>query len=304
MLVNKAVNSIDERVAVSLKTLIDLARPAQGLQLNHLAIRAQQSGGYVSRFKGRGMEFDEARLYQAGDDIRTIDWRVTARTGKTHTKIFREERERPVFIAVDDRAAMHFATRGVFKSVLAAKLAALLAWTASHHGDRIGGQLFSEYSCRELKPQSGKHGVLRLLNSCVTPNAEPLASNAAHPITLAQALARLIQHARAGSLVYIISDFRGFNEQAQRHLAMLAQHCAVVLIFTYDPLESQLPTKGRYRFTDDVRDVVIDSSDVQQLLSYQHRFAERQQQLEQLAKNRGLALIKCCTTEDPIQCLR
>ncbi|MFZ2172135.1 MAG: DUF58 domain-containing protein, partial [Methylococcaceae bacterium] len=132
-----------ELISVSLKTLIDLAKPATSLNLHHLSIRSRQSGGYVSRFKGRGMEFDEARLYQPGDDIRSIDWRVTARTGKTHTKVYREERERPVFISVDNRPAMHFATRGVFKSVLAAKLAGLLAWTAQNHGDRIGGQIFT-----------------------------------------------------------------------------------------------------------------------------------------------------------------
>ncbi|MDD5114985.1 MAG: DUF58 domain-containing protein, partial [Methylobacter sp.] len=151
--------AVNERISVSLKTLINLAGPAASLNLQPASIRSRQSGGYVSRFKGRGMEFDETRLYQPGDDIRSIDWRVTARTGKTHTKLFREERERPVFIAVDDRAAMHFATRGVFKSVLAAKLAGLLAWTAQHHGDRMGGQIFSDNSCRELKPQNGRHAV-------------------------------------------------------------------------------------------------------------------------------------------------
>ncbi|MGZ8916376.1 MAG: DUF58 domain-containing protein [Methylobacter sp.] len=307
MLFDKAAEPAGELVSISLKTLIDLAKPAQALQLNHLAIRAQQSGGYVSRFRGRGMEFDEARLYQAGDDIRTIDWRVTARTGKTHTKIFREERERPVFISVDDRPAMHFAPRGVFKSVLAAKLAGLLAWTAQHHGDRIGGQLFSEQVCREFKPQNGKHGVLRFLNACVGTNDVAQSypkTQAPSEITLEHVLARLTHHARPGSLVYIISDFRGFNDQAETHLAKLSQHCDVVLIFVYDPLESHLPSKGRYRFTDDERDVVIDSSDAQRLLSYQQRFAERQQHLEQFAKKRGLAFIECSTAEEPINCLR
>ena len=169
MLFTKQANSANELVSVSLKTLIDLAKPAAGLNLHHAQFRSSQSGNYVSRFKGRGMEFDEARLYQPGDDIRTIDWRVTARTGKTHTKVFREERERPVFISVDNRLAMHFATRGVFKSVLAAKLGGLLAWAAEYHGDRIGGQLFSEHECRELKPQNGRHAVLRFLNALVKP---------------------------------------------------------------------------------------------------------------------------------------
>ena len=303
MLFNKKIDAVSlprhELVSVSLKTLIDLAKLASSLNLHHTQLRSRQSGGYMSRFKGRGMEFDEARLYQPGDDIRSIDWRVTARTGKTHTKVFREERERPVFISVDNRLTMHFATRGVFKSVLAAKLAGLLAWTAEYHGDRIGGQLFSEHECRELKPQNGRHAVLRFLNALVKPQ-NPIDK----AFTLDQVLARLNQHARPGSLVYIISDFRGINDQAETHIAKLSRHCEVVLIFVYDPLESSLPTKGRYRFTDDERDVVIDASDQQRILSYQQRFDQRLQRLELLAKKRGLAFIQCSTSEDPLQCLR
>ncbi|MGZ5008507.1 MAG: DUF58 domain-containing protein [Methylobacter sp.] len=294
--------SAGELVSVSLKTLIDLAGPAAGLNLKHSAIRAGQSGGYLSRFKGRGMEFEEARTYQPGDDIRSIDWRVTARTGETHTKVFREERERPVFISVDDRPAMHFATRGVFKSVLAAKLAGLLAWAAQHHGDRIGGQLFTDIVCRELKPQNGKHAVLRFLNAIV--NRGGLVTEAAPTITLEQVLARLMQHARPGSLVYIISDFRGINDQVETYLAKLSRHCEVVLIFVYDPLESHLPEKGRYRFTDDKRDVVIDTGDRKRLLKYHEHFSERLHQLERIAKKMGLAFIQCSTTDDPIQRLR
>jgi uncharacterized protein (DUF58 family) len=295
-------NLSSELVFASLKTLIDLARPASGLNLNHSLIRSGQSGGYVSRFKGRGMEFEEARIYQPGDDIRSIDWRVTARTGTTHTKVFREERERPVFISVDNRPTMHFATRGVFKSVLAAKLAGLLAWAAQHHGDRIGGQIFTGNVCRELKPKNGKHAVLQFLNAIVCEGEQ--ASKAIVTITLEKVLARLMQHARPGSLVYIISDFRGINDQVEAYLAKLARHCEVVLIFVYDPLESHLPEKGRYRFTDDIRDVIIDTADQQRLLKYQRNFNERLQQLEQISKKLGLAFIQCSTTDDPLQRLR
>ena len=313
MLFNKkteATNQLrNELVSVSLKTLIDLAKQATRINLHHAQNRSQQSGGYVSRFKGRGMEFDETRLYQPGDDIRSIDWRVTARTGKTHTKVFREERERPVFISVDDRLTMQFATRGVFKSVLAAKLAGLLAWAAEYHGDRIGGQIFSELECRELKPQNGRHAVLRFLSAIVgktnlTSSVNELGTTALPKITLEQVLARLAQHARPGSLVYVISDFRGINEQTETYLAKLAQHCEVVLIFIYDPLESSLPTKGRYRFTNNERDVVIDTSDEQRLKNFQQLFTLRLQRIESLAKKRGLTFIKCGTSEDPLQCLK
>ncbi len=315
----KRANPASELVSVSLKTLVDLAKPAAGLDLKHSTMRAGQSGGYVSRFKGRGMEFEEARIYQPGDDIRSIDWRVTARTGKTHTKVFREERERPVFISLDNRPTMHFATRGVFKSVLAAKLAALLAWSAQHHGDRIGGQRFTHTGCRELKPQNGKHAVLRFLNAITSQDDFNRVDQAA--ATLEQVLARLMQHARPGSLVYIISDFRGINDQVKSYLAKLSRHCEVALIFIYDPLESHLPEQGRYRFTakedvyaaslsgtgaatGDKRDVIIDTGDRQRVLKYHQHFAGRLDQLEQLAQKMGLGFIQCSTTDDPIQRLR
>ncbi len=286
-------------VSVNLKTLVNLAKQASLLKLHRSAKHATQSGAYVSRFKGRGMEFDEARLYQPGDDIRSIDWRVTARSGKTHTKIYREERERPVFISVDNRPAMHFATRGVFKSVQAAKIAALLAWTAQQQGDRIGGQRYTDAQCQELKPQNGKHAVLRFFNMLVEDD-----SGIQLDMTLEHALARLVQHARPGSLVYIISDFRGFNQKSENHLAKLSRHCEVILIQIYDTLESHLPANGRYRFTDEQRDVVIDSGDKKRLLNYHQHYQQRLEHLQHTAKKLGLLLIQCCTTEDPAEVIR
>jgi uncharacterized protein (DUF58 family) len=296
-----AKNTMDnDLVSVQLKTLINLAKPAFQLKLKKSSIRSRQSGGYVSQSKGRGMEFDESRLYQPGDDIRSIDWRVTARTGKTHTKIFREERERPVFISVDNRPAMHFATRGVFKSVQAAKIAALLAWTAQNQGDRIGGQIYTDLLCQEIKPQNGKHAVLRFFNALLKARSIP------HPdMTLEHALTRLIQHARPGSLVYIISDFRGLNQQAENHLAKLARHCDIVLIQIYDPLESHLPKKGRYRFTNNEdRSVVIDTNDNQRAHIYQQHFQDRLDYLQKISKKLGIAFFQCCTTDNPIEVLR
>lgn len=296
----KAVqNSKNDLVAVNLKTLVDLGKSASTLNLHYDQLRSGQSGGYLSRFKGRGMEFDETRLYQPGDDIRSIDWRVTARSGKTYTKIFREERERPIFISVDYRPAMAFATRGVFKSVQAAKLAALLAWAAQQHGDRVGGQIFTDISCQEIKPQNGKHAVLRFFNALVSPTDTVTAD-----MTFDRVLTRLVQHARPGSRVYVISDFRGLNSKAEDHLSKLAKHCEVVLIQVFDPLESHLPTKGRFRFTDEVRDVVIDTGDTQRTLSYQQRFQQQQHYLQQLSKKLSLTLLQCSTTDDPLEILR
>lgn len=294
------MSNVNERVFISLKALIDLAAPAMSLNLKHLSPRAQQSGGFLSPVKGRGMEFAESRMYQAGDDVRNIDWRVTARTGKVHTKVFREERERPVFISVDGRHTMRFATRGVFKSVLAAKLAALIAWAAQHQGDRIGGQLFTDSECREVKPENGKHAVLRFLNVLLTANES---KHTQQTIQLDSVLARLVQHAHPGSLVYIISDFRGFNATSELHLSKLAKHCEIILLFVYDRLEVALPDQGQYRFTDGENDLVIHVNDTQGL-AYQQQFQQRLAQLQQLAKRLKLTLIQCSTEYEPMQCLR
>lgn len=288
----------NERVSVSLNMLLRLAKPATTLKLFRSRIRAAQSGGFISRSKGRGMEFDEVRMYQPGDDIRSIDWRVTARTGKTHTKLFREERERPVFISVDYRASMQFATRGVYKSVQAAKLAGLLAWVAQRHGDRIGGQIFNDTTCRELKPQNGKQAVLHFFNALTKREVSEEAINLEH------VMGRLSHHVKPGSLVYIISDFRGLNHIIENYLAKLAKHCEVVMILVYDPLESDLPTKGRYRFTDNTTDIVVDTGDKQRVLSYQQKFQRHCTEMQKLATKLNIRLLHCASNDDPVQVLR
>ena len=150
--------NIDELIRYQTKSsLINLAAAKSS--------HGKMSGNYLARSKGRGMEFDEVRHYQTGDDIRAIDWRVTARTGKTHTKLFREELERPVLITTDLSASMHFGSQLLFKSVQAAHLASLVAWHAKNRGDRLGGIVFNQHEHLELKPRSRKEGVLHYLHA-------------------------------------------------------------------------------------------------------------------------------------------
>ena len=151
-------------VSVSQAGLIRLSGPARAIALNVLRVNSLQTGAYVSHFRGRGMEFDESRPYQPGDDPRSIDWRVTARSTTAYTKLFREERERPVLVAVDLRSNMHFATQGCFKSVNASRAAALLSWAAHHRGDRLGGLIFGDTTHRELKPRLGRRAALRFVH--------------------------------------------------------------------------------------------------------------------------------------------
>ena len=141
------------------------------------------AGAYRSRFRGRGVDFLESRNYQPGDDIRNMDWRVTARTGKPHTKVFQEERERPVLVVMDASPSLFFGTKTRLKSVAAGQLAAAVAWSAVRRGDRIGGFLFAPGKHRELRPAGGRRGAMRMIQGLVdwlepsadaVQNAEPL----------------------------------------------------------------------------------------------------------------------------------
>src|SRR5215831_25034 len=155
-------HAMQSPVRVTLADLMRLRAAGEAMRLTAPRVRAAASGGHFSPYKGRGVEFDESRLYQPGDDLRTIDWRVTARTGKPHTKVFREERNRPVFVWLDLRRPMLFATRGAYKGVRAAEIAALIAWSAVANGDRLGGLVFSDTEHHELRPALGLRAALRL----------------------------------------------------------------------------------------------------------------------------------------------
>lgn len=203
-----------------------------------MAIQSKLAGSYLARTKGRGMEFDEVRHYQPGDDVRTIDWRVTARTGKVHTKLFREEKERPVFILTDLSESMRFGTKLLFKSVQAAHLAALLAWHVRETGDKLGGLVFSEQQLLELKPAARSQAVLRYLNALikVQQNQGMVAeSNINHALGLMRRLAR------PGALIFVISDFSALDAQGLRHLQSMRQHNEIRCIHITDPLDRQLP---------------------------------------------------------------
>ena len=285
--------TVPELIALNASTAILRKRPRRP--------KASQSGDYTSNLKGRGMEFDESRLYQPGDDIRNMDWRVTARTGKPHTKLFREERERPVFVWVDYRAPMFFATQGVFKSVFAARTAALIAWNAAQQGDRIGGLIFSENEHHELKPGQGKQGVLHLINRLVSHPAWLEQSIEQHVQTnIKTAITRLNRLVRPGSLVYMLSDFRDL-ENAESEMARLSKHCEVVMLPIHDVLEERLPANGSFRLSSGDQELIINTHDSSSLEKYQQHFKQHTEFLEQIAGRYRMHLINCLTTDDPIK---
>lgn len=297
--------SLNESVCVNVPQLVGLNRSASLLSLSSGRILARQSGDDRSPFKGRGMEFDESRLYQAGDDIRSINWKITARTGKPHTKLFREERERPMFVWVDLRAPMFFATRGSYKSVIAARLAGLVAWSAHHRGDRVGGVVFSEQSHHELKPRRGKSSVLRLINHIAGHPAWRRDSREVEDERAgAKALVRLRRVVRPGSLVFLLSDFRNLDDGAMIQISRLSRHSEVVVIFIYDRLESTLPAPGRYRLSNGADEIILDTHDRNWSESYHQRFTMHLNRLESLARANGIHLMHCSTQDSPVKVLQ
>jgi len=291
-------------ISVSQAELIRLNGPARAIALDVLRVKALQTGAYVSHFRGRGMEFDESRPYQPGDDPRSIDWRVTARSTTAYTKLFREERERPVLVVVDLRSNMHFATRGCFKSVNAARAAALIAWAAHHRGDRLGGLIFGDASHCELKPRLGRRATLRFVHQLATHKDWQNRGVPEGSESLTQALSALRRVARPGSLVVVVSDFIGFNRAAQSYLSSVARHNEVLAVFMNDPMEKKLPPPGRYRIVSPEEELAIDTYAAAARHDYESDFAERSHDLEAFCHRYGVHLMPMSTNDDPVATLQ
>ena len=289
-------------VRVEVTDLLALRQGARALSLRSVARRSVQSGARRSAFRARGMDYEESRRYQVGDDMRNLDWRVTARTGKPYTKLFREERERPVLFCVDLGPGMFFATRGVFKAVKAAQCAALLAWAALAHGDRVGGIVFGAADHSERRPARGKTGVLRLLSEIAL--AEHWAEDRERRDDAFQdAVHRLVHVARPGSLVVMISDFAGLTEDAAALLARIAVHSDLLNVLISDPLERALPAPGRYPIADGGARWLLDSRSRRNRDAHADRFESRRERVEELSAVARARSVAVSTDEDPVQAL-
>jgi uncharacterized protein (DUF58 family) len=288
---------------ISPQSLIQLRQQAVQFSLNKSKIHAKQGGAYLSSFKGRGMEFDESRIYQAGDDIRNMDWRVTARTGTAHTKVFREERERPVLLWLDLNDTMMFATRKKFKSVIASEIATLIAWSAANNNDRIGGLIFSADQHIEIKPRRGKSAVLDFIGRTSKHQAwkNEFSSSSRN---MASAVSRLRKVTHPGSLIFMISDFRDMDEKAFSHLANTARHNDIILIKITDPIEVNLPVSGSYKFTDGKNEHQVQTSNKQTRKNYHRHYLLANSQLEKFCRQNRIHIIHISTEDDAVDKLK
>lgn len=258
----------------------------------------KQAGNHQVRQLGRGMEFAESRPYSPGDDIRSMDWKVTARTGEPHTKLFEEERERPVLLWCDLRSTMYFATRGQFKSVVMTKLASLLSWKSWLSGDRVGAVIVANETHHEMRPARSKSKVLRLLQRLAEQSQAMPDFSQKNAISLKDSWRRLRRVLAPGSQVILLSDFRGLDVEAEQQLRRIARHAEVTLIVISDPFEHRLPEKTQLKLSDGLRFFRLNTAKSDVRDDYLKRDQEHLQRLRQLAMQCHARLIEISTQDD------
>lgn len=286
----------------TLEELLALRGAAHGLTLSGRRLsRAALFGVHSSAQRGRGLEFQEVRPYVAGDDPRNIDWRVTARRGRPHTKLFQEERERPVWLLADLQPGLFFGSRRQLKSAVVVRAAALLAWTASLRGDRVGGVIGTGIAePRILPPRSRLGGVLPLIDSLLA--AQPRAPGQPAPGALEAVLHAAAPLIRPGSQVLAVSDFAAVSAGQEGLWAGLAEHSDVRLYWVADPLEAQGLPAGRFRAGLPRRLSILDGARVRE--RWQQAWREREANLTRLAQRCAAPVVRLDTSESVESVLR
>lgn len=287
---------VADGVVASLSELVALRQQALFSGQGRVIGRGISPGQHLSRHKSRGMEFAEARPYQSGDDARMLDWRQTARRGRPFTKLFQEEHERPVQLLIDMGASMRFGTRVVFKSVQAARAAALLAWRAAAAGDRVGGLVCNGTSISAIRPQGHQHGVLALLAGLALASRTPPPDQ---PMDWVAPLNALMHSLRPGTLAVIISDFATLDEKAARQLLALGASTELMLVQVYDNFEAEVPPPRRYFLSDGHQRLNLDLRGSAAREAYCAAFDDRRRTLAQLARQSGANLLPLATHQAP-----
>lgn len=292
-------------IRISLAELIEMRHRVREVQLfSSPGRRSPLIGLHHSKLRGRGVDFDQVRVYQAGDDVRTIDWRVTARTQEPHTKLFHEERERPIFIMVEQSRRLFFGSGVMFKSVLAAQAAALIGWAALAHNDRVGGLVFGDNEHYEIKPRRSKQSLLQLLNRLVRVNQSLHTEAAADRDSFGVALRRAREVLRPGSLVFILCDERALSDAAEQQLTSLSRHCDLLLLPLSDPLDHALPAAGLLKFADRGAQLELDTLNPEIRQTYRAQSEARQARWTLLAKKLRVLLIPLSTQQQMVDQLR
>ncbi len=294
----------EKGVHTSLEELLEMRYLLKGLTLfNANNRRSPLVGAHHSKLRGRGVDFDQVRVYLPGDDIRSIDWRVTARSQQVHTKLFHEEKERPVFLLVEQTKSLFLGTGQSLKSVVCTRLASLLGWAALDNNDRIGGLVFNELEQRVVRPRLTKRSLLQFINYLSQMNSqlinEPLTPVLTNNLLLAFKQAKEVL--RPGSLLFIIIDERSLDFASQQILQHLAIHMDIVLLPVYDPIDHELPQAGYLRFAQGGQQLMLDTNNHKIRAAYTQQAIQRQQQWQELTKKIAAKLFPINTEQDLIE---
>lgn len=291
-------NEGDGRTQVSLGELIALRARIGRSRMMPIQSRAGRSGRQSSPLHGFGMDYAESRVYQPGDDVRRLDWRLTARSGKLHTKLFQEDREGSLLILLDTHASMHFGTRVRFKSVQAARLAAAAAWYGVRAGERVGVMAFGPVQ-HLLRPQPGPRGALALCGAVAAWDALPLTGELESE-SLSDALARASRVLHGASRMLLISDGFSSDPASRQRMLDLSSHVAVSVLVVADPLELAPPPSGRYplEHEGEQREVLLHTR--RQRLAFQRAMGVGSAKLTELAASLGVRCNTIDTTADPL----
>jgi len=267
-----------------------------GLSSRHL-VNSSFTGLYASVFRGAGVNFEEVREYREGDDIRNMDWKVTARTNSPHLKVYREERDRSVALCVDKGPHMAFGTRGTFKNIQAARAAALIGWAASRMHDRVGGLAFGDdrVGLQHFRPMRGRQSLWRLLNAL----AEPGPESARSVDCLAGALQRASTGLPSGSLMFVIADLNRDAMSLEQILGNLIQRHTLIIIAIDDPADWEIPEMGHVTFSGTDGELVeIDTADKAARQAYREAWQERRNALLSIIHRLGIFFLTARTDED------
>ncbi|MEH6822667.1 MAG: DUF58 domain-containing protein [Motiliproteus sp.] len=297
----------DASIYTSLKALVAFQHQVYGFSfLPKQPQHSILSGRHASRLRGRGLNFEELRHYRAGDDIRTLDWKVTNRTGKPHVRVYTEEKERPVLLVVDQRISMFFGSQVKMKSVIAAELSALAAWRVLSVGDRVGALVFNDAEVVETRPHRSRKAVMQILHNVVKLNHR-LTADYPDPQNDAQLNLALKQTERLSGhdyLIVIISDMSGWDDETVKRIKRLARHNDVIVSLVFDPMEKALPDGSQLVLSDGALQIQLQSNTAGLKQQYTEHFDNAVEYLQQEMSKHGIPVIPVSTSEPALDQVR
>ncbi|MCB1494643.1 MAG: DUF58 domain-containing protein [Bauldia sp.] len=296
----------DPRVRVTLDHLRGLEGRARGLTfLPRQPARSVLNGRHASRLRGRGLNFEELRDYLPGDDVRTIDWKVTARTGTPHVRVMTEERDRPALIVVDQRMSMFFGSVLNMKSVTAAEAAALAAFRILDQGDRVGGIVFGDEQIAEIRPERSRATLNRFLTALADANGT-LRADAPNvpPISLTRVLRAVARIAPRNHLIIVLSDFDQVDDETHRLVSGLSRHNDLVLVLVSDPFAEDFPEGLRLIVSDGELQAEVDTGDTTQHRNLRDMARGRLAEILDWQRTLGVPVLPLSSAEETLPQLR